>query len=325
MRPPLPDFRKAKLERGHVGHGATTRRCACGPTRACASAGASRRYEQRQQIEHELELIARARLRRILSRDGRRGALRAAQGTFSARAAAAPRTRRSRSVSAITAVDPVKHGLLFERFLSEARVERPRRAAGHRRRLRARPARGSARLHVRQLRRASTRRSPAVTQCFHAPTAVQDAMRALGYPAEQAFEISKRVHGARAGRVRRRDSGDRRRARRRHRAARAGGRCSTALPGFEGLARLRSTHVGGFVPLGAAARQLSARRADDDGPHDRPVRQGRSRHDRRAEVRFSRTWRAGDGAHRVRRHRAAHGQAAERCTASRTATRRRTT
>ena len=38
----------------------------------------------------------------------------------------------------------------------------------------------------------------AVTQCYHAPTAVQDAMRALGYPVAQALEISKRVHRQRA-------------------------------------------------------------------------------------------------------------------------------
>src|SRR5207237_855400 len=39
----------------------------------------------------------------------------------------------------------------------------------------------------------------AVTQCFHAPTAVQDAMRALGYSVEETFEISTRVHGAEPG------------------------------------------------------------------------------------------------------------------------------
>ena len=93
----------------------------------------------------------------------------------------------------------------------------------------------------------------AVSQCFHAPTAVQDAMRALGYPANEAFEISKRVHGddpsgcvaeipmiaeARGVDL----SGGRGRA------------LLESLPGFDGLVRLRSTHVGGFVlsaqPLG---------------------------------------------------------------------------
>ncbi|NIP83641.1 MAG: hypothetical protein GWM90_32200, partial [Gemmatimonadetes bacterium] len=35
----------------------------------------------------------------------------------------------------------------------------------------------------------------AVTQVFHAPTAIQDCMRALGWPAETAFTLSKRLHG----------------------------------------------------------------------------------------------------------------------------------
>ena len=151
----------------------------------------------------------------------------------------------------------------------------------------------------------------AVTQCFHAPTAVQDAMRALGYPAEQAFEISKRVHGDEPADVRRRH------ARRSPRRASVdiGEPARPAL--LAALARLRRTGAPALDArrriraLGGAARQLSARRADDDGAHDRPVRQGRSRHDRRAEVRLSRTRRAGDGAHRVRRDRAAHRQAAE--------------
>jgi hypothetical protein len=33
-----------------------------------------------------------------------------------------------------------------------------------------------------------------VTQAYHAPTALQDMMRALGYPAELAFALSKRLH-----------------------------------------------------------------------------------------------------------------------------------
>ena len=52
----------------------------------------------------------------------------------------------------ITAVDPVEHGLLFERFLSRGARGREGRGARHRRGLRARPARGGARLHVRELR-----------------------------------------------------------------------------------------------------------------------------------------------------------------------------
>src|SRR4029078_4793789 len=90
-------------------------------------------------------------------------------------------------------------------------------------------------------------------QCFHAPTAVQDAMRALGYPVAQALEISKRVHGhepadciervKELGEARHIDLRDKR-----------GTMLLEALEGYEGLARLRSTHVGGFVlsavPLG---------------------------------------------------------------------------
>jgi error-prone DNA polymerase len=97
-----------------------------------------------------------------------------------------------------------------------------------------------------------------VTQCFHAPTAVQDAMRALGYPATEAFEISKRVHGgdpsgcvaelpmiaeARGVDI----VAD---------AADGSRRCPTA-------ARLRSTHVGGFM-LSAQPWGIT-RRADTMG------------------------------------------------------------
>ncbi len=153
----------------------------------------------------------------------------------------------------ITAVDPVKHGLLFERFLSEARVDG-----------KAEPPdidvdfEHDRREEVLDYMYDNYDREhaaiTAVTQCFHAPTAVQDAMRALGYPAAQAFEISKRVHGARAGRVHRRRDGVAERAADRPARTSAAARCSMALEGFDGLARLRSTHVGGFVlsaqPLG---------------------------------------------------------------------------
>ena len=94
----------------------------------------------------------------------------------------------------ITAVDPVKNGLLFERFLSEARVDGKSEPPDidvdfeHERREEVLDYMYD---NYDRAHAAIT----AVTQCFHAPTAVQDAMRALGYPVEQAFEISKRVHG----------------------------------------------------------------------------------------------------------------------------------
>src|SRR5581483_1960228 len=93
----------------------------------------------------------------------------------------------------------------------------------------------------------------AVTQLFHAPTAVQDAMRALGYPVAQALEISKRVqHFEPAECVPAVQSlADARGIDLRNARGRA---LCMALEGFDGLARLRSTHVGGFVlsaqPLG---------------------------------------------------------------------------
>jgi error-prone DNA polymerase len=93
-----------------------------------------------------------------------------------------------------------------------------------------------------------------VTQCFHAPTAVQDAMRALGFAVAEALEISKRVHGSEpaecVGAVR--EVAESRCVDMNNARGRA---LLTALPAFDGLARLRSTHVGGFVlsaePLGS--------------------------------------------------------------------------
>ena len=71
-----------------------------------------------------------------------------ASAASSARAGAAPPTRPSATRCGITSIDPVRMGLLFERFLS---LERPR-APGHRRRLRARAARGGAAVRLREAR-----------------------------------------------------------------------------------------------------------------------------------------------------------------------------
>src|SRR4029453_4572056 len=84
-------------------------------------------------------------------------------------------------------------------------------------------------------------------QNYRAPNAVQDAMRAFGYPAELAFKFSKRVHYAeplqaveamRDGLAKRFEldiEGPRGRA------------LLSAIGAFEGLPRLRPTHVGGVV------------------------------------------------------------------------------
>jgi error-prone DNA polymerase len=152
----------------------------------------------------------------------------------------------------ITAVDPVKHGLLFERFLSEARVDGKSEPPDidvdfeHQRREEVLD-------YMYDTYHRGHAAITAVTQCFHAPTAVQDAMRALGFPAAKVFEISKRVHGDEPASCV--DAVKDLAERRGIDLGNARGRALLlALEGFDGLARLRSTHVGGFVlsaaPLG---------------------------------------------------------------------------
>ena len=94
----------------------------------------------------------------------------------------------------------------------------------------------------------------AVTQVFHAPTAIQDCMRALGWPAETAFTLSKRLHGREPSEAAEELEGGM--------AARFGVDLTTpkgrallsALRSLDDVPRLRSTHPGGFVlssqPLG---------------------------------------------------------------------------
>ncbi|MFZ5623960.1 MAG: DNA polymerase III subunit alpha [Gemmatimonadota bacterium] len=153
----------------------------------------------------------------------------------------------------ITAVDPVLHGLLFERFLSDIRTEGRTEAPDidvdieHDRRE-----------EVLDYVYGTWRRPNAAITCtvqhYRAPHAVQDAMRALGYPAELAVRISRRLHRhepAEAAEIVRTKLGpevglDVTDAR--------GRALLRAIAGFEGLPRLRATHVGGFVlsaaPLG---------------------------------------------------------------------------
>jgi error-prone DNA polymerase len=238
LRPPLPRF---PVPRGHDDDSFL---------RELTHAGARERWgelnaRQEAQLEHELGVIRRlgfagfflvmwdavrfARSRGILC-----------QGRGSA----------ANSVVAyllgITAVDPVEHGLLFERFLSESRTDGSTEAPDidvdfemHRRE------------EVLDYMYRTWQREHAaitcVTQVYHAPTALQDAMRALGYPAEQAFALSKRLH--------RRHPAEGAALLEAELAARHGldlaaprGRALlTALCAMEALPRLRSTHPGGFV------------------------------------------------------------------------------
>jgi error-prone DNA polymerase len=153
----------------------------------------------------------------------------------------------------ITAVDPVKHGLLFERFLSDVRVD-------------GRTEAPDIDVDVEHDRREEIldyvygnwkRECAAITamvQTYRAPNAVRDAMRAFGYPLPLADSLSKRLHwaepAAAAETIREGlgpefglDVGSPR-----------GKALLTAIAGFENLPRMRGTHPGGFVlssaPLG---------------------------------------------------------------------------
>ncbi|HXG70938.1 MAG TPA: PHP domain-containing protein, partial [Gemmatimonadaceae bacterium] len=94
---------------------------------------------------------------------------------------------------AVTAVDPVKHGLLFERFLSEIRVDGQTEAP-------------DIDVDIEHDRREEVldyvygnydRAHAAITcivQTYRAPNALRDSMRAFGYPIELANTLSKRMH-----------------------------------------------------------------------------------------------------------------------------------
>jgi error-prone DNA polymerase len=245
LRPPLPCF---PLPQGHDEDMYL---------RDLVLAGASERWghaggRERAQIEHELSVIRRlgfagfflvmwdavrfARSRGILC-----------QGRGSAANSAVA------YCLGITAVDPVRHGLLFERFLSEARTDGLTEAPDidvdfemHRRE------------EVLDYMYGSYSREHAaiacVVQSYHAPGAAQDVMRALGYPADLALRVSKRIHGKAPsegaaaledtlGKQLGLDLGDAR-----------GRSLLAAMRALDDVPRMRSTHPGGFVlssqPLG---------------------------------------------------------------------------
>lgn len=239
VRPPLPRF---AVPAGHDDDSFL---------RSCVEEGARGRWggvitrEQREKIEHELGVIARlgfagfflvmwdavrvAHDRRIL-----------AQGRGSAANSAVA------YCLGITAVDPVRHGLLFERFLSEARADGLTEAPDidvdfeHDRR--------EEMLDYMYDRYDRSRSAiTCVVQHYSASTAVQDVCRAYGVPVSRAAAISKRVRrlGATAGAAVLRDG----------LAAAHGVDVTTprgaamlqAIAAFEELPRMRSTHPGGFV------------------------------------------------------------------------------
>src|SRR3954468_7009222 len=147
---------------------------------------------------------------------------------------------------AITAVDPVRHGLLFERFLSEIRVNGQTEAPDidvdieHDRREEVLD-------YVYEKYNRAQAAITCIIQMYRGPNAIRDSMRAFGYPVEMANNISKRIHWS--------DPAEGAKYVRDELAPKLGinfddprGRATlAAMAAFEGVPRLRSTHVGGFV------------------------------------------------------------------------------
>jgi error-prone DNA polymerase len=245
MRPPLPHF---PVPAGHSDDSFLRR---------CVYRGAGERWgtvtpEQERQLEHELGVIQRLGFAGFFlvmwdavkwARD--QGILCQGRGSAANSAVA--------YCLAITAVDPVKHGLLFERFLSEVRVDGQTEAPDidldveHDRREELLD-------HVYGKWKRASAAIACIVQHYRAPNALLDAMRVLGYPAELAFKLSKRLHYEEAGNgadyVRDvlaqqfgLDVSDAR-----------GRTVLELMRGCDALPRLRATHVGGFVlssePLG---------------------------------------------------------------------------
>jgi error-prone DNA polymerase len=258
MRPPLPDFDPPTRLRRVPGQPRATDQETLEFLRERTYIGARERWgdtlsrEQRAQLEKEIEMIGRLGFAGFFlvmwdavrfSRE--RGILCQGRGSAANSAVA--------FCLGITAVDPVKHGLLFERFISEVRMGGKTEAPDidvdfeHDRREEVLD-------YMYDTYQRPHAAITAVTQTYRAPNAVQDAMRALGYPPEIMFTFSKRVHMA--------EPVEGARLIRETLAERHGldvdcprGRALLAgIAAFEGLPRLRSTHVGGFVlsaaPLG---------------------------------------------------------------------------
>jgi error-prone DNA polymerase len=245
LRPPMPHF---AVPSGHDDDSWL---------RQLVYEGAQRRWgqlddRQRAQIDHELGVIGRLSFAGffLVMWDAIRFA-RAQEILCQGRGSAA--NSAVAYCLGITAVDPVRHGLLFERFLSEVRTDGRTEAPDidvdfemHRRE------------EVLDYMYDNYQRENAaitcVTQFYHAPTAIQDVMRALGYPAELAFTCSKRVHGAEpsAGAEALREGLAREAGL--DLAEPKGRALLSALEAMDDLPRLRSTHPGGFVlscePLG---------------------------------------------------------------------------
>jgi error-prone DNA polymerase len=267
MRPPMPVF---EVPEGYANDDEYLR--------ARVMDGAHRRWgdrltpKQQEQLDHELRLIKKLGFSGffLVMYDGvsfaqRQGILCQGRGSAANSAVA--------YCLGITAVDPIKEGLLFERFLSEARVHpKPGDASASSRQAQAQAVDLSLdfapdidvdfehdrREEVLDYMYANYERPhaaiAAIVQTYRAPNAVRDAMRALGYPPALADCLSKRVHNYEPS-----DGAEEiREAHAKHCGVdvedRRGKTLLAAIAAFDGLPRLRGTHVGGFVlssaPLG---------------------------------------------------------------------------
>ncbi|MEO8227968.1 MAG: DNA polymerase III subunit alpha, partial [Gemmatimonadota bacterium] len=253
MRPALPDFSPPADEHGRAYTGSLD-----DFLREQVYAGAHVRWghalssEQCRQIDHELGVISRLRFAGffLVIWDAVRHAR--SLGILCQGRGSAANSAVAYCLD-VTAVDPIANGLLFERFLSEGRLDGNTEAPDidvdieHDRRE-----------EVLDYVYAKWHRSQAAITCtvqhYRAPNALLDAMRALGFPVDLAHALSKRMHHA--------EPADGAELLRQGLAAQFGlalddprGRTLLALMrGCEGLPRIRSTHVGGFVlsaePLG---------------------------------------------------------------------------
>ncbi|MEO8946694.1 MAG: PHP domain-containing protein, partial [Gemmatimonadaceae bacterium] len=250
LRPPLPAFPipdgadADEYLRARVDEGANTRW------------GSALSDRQRAQLEHELAVIRRlgfagfflvmwdavrfARSRNILC-----------QGRGSAASSAVA------YCLGVTAVDPILNGLLFERFLSEARIPGPSGEYTEA---------PDIDLDIEHDRREEVldyvygkyhRDHSAITctvQTYRAPNAILDAMRALGYPPELGTQLSKRLHRFDPAEGVEKVEGGLSQRFGVDLSSPRGRAILVAMRAFEGLPRMRSTHVGGFVlsasPLG---------------------------------------------------------------------------
>ncbi len=187
LRPPLPTY---SLPERYLDDDSYLRHCVYNG--AAERWGQTLADAQTRQLDHELGVIARLGFAGffLVMWDAARfadslGIL--AQGRGSAANSAVA------YCLGITAVDPVANGLLFERFLSESRIGGQTEAP-------------DIDIDIEHDRREEVldymygrydRAHAAITgmvQTYRAPNAALDVMRALGYPASLAFQISKRVH-----------------------------------------------------------------------------------------------------------------------------------